>query len=288
MMTDTNYFLNPFLLSKINELRDLTHPVKLKISLDLGLTQVDGLLLSPNILKFDKTELKISDEILKSLDTRTIYIYKDDVWQKWQKYDDRSGRYYKMVFVKPECPPTIEISGIKMHVTQKGDPQQDTQNKLESLRNIQGAVLDTCMGLGYTAIAAARLSKVESVFCCEQDPSVLRFCLENPWSQLLFNDPKIHPLLYQVQQFVATLRPQLFQTIIHDPPRFALAPELYGEQFYSELLRIMSRGSELYHYTGDPNRKYRQVSLAQRTKELLIKVGFRETKYAYAGVVARK
>ena len=287
-MIHTNYYLNPYLLSQIRESRNASQPVQLIISLDLGLTHIDGLFFSPDLLKFENIEVKITNEMFQSLDSRTIYVFRGQTWHKWQYFDDRSGQYYKMVFVKPECPPTIEVSGIKMHITQNSDPRQDTQNKLKSLQNIQGKVLDTCMGLGYTAIAAANISKVNCVFCCEKDPSIVRFCRENPWSQSLFYHPKIHPLLYPVHEFVASLPDQFFQTIIHDPPRFALAPELYTENFYRELFRLMYEGGELYHYTGDPNRKIRGASLAQKTRGILLKIGFREVRYAYAGVVARK
>jgi len=287
-MIQKQYFIDPHLLSRIWESRNAPHPVKLKISLDLGLTHLDGLFFPPNKLKCNNIELKITDEMLQSPDNRTIYIWRDGEWQKWQLFDDQRRNYYKMVFVKPDQPPTIEISGIKMHTTKDGDPQQDTQSKLESLKNVKGKVLDTCMGLGYTAIAAAKISTVESVICCERDLSIVRFCRENPWSQPLFSNHKIHPLLYPVHEFVASLPDNFFQTIIHDPPRFAIAPELYTENFYRELFRLLSQGSELYHYTGDPNRKIRRTSLAQKTRGILLKVGFREVKYAYAGVVARK
>jgi len=288
MSPSFNYFLTPDILKQIEIFRNHSGTDRRDISLDLGVNQVNGSISGANVIKVGKLELNIPSEIIQFLDERTIYIWRTGHWEKWQAFDEKTAKYYKMVFVKPDKPPTIEISGIKMHITKEGDPQKDTQLKLKSLKRIEGILLDTCMGLGYTAIAAANHPAVEKVYCCEKDPVVFRFCQENPWSQSLFRQSKIHPLLYPIDQFVSTLPDFFVHTIIHDPPRFALAPELYSERFYSDLYRILIQGGEIYHYTGDPNRQTRRTSLPQKTRQLLIKTGFRQVKFAYAGLMARK
>jgi len=52
---------------------------------------------------------------------------------------------------------------------------------------------------------------------------------------------------------IQTLPDRAFDRIIHDPPTFALAGELYGEKFYSELFRVLKPSGRVYHYTGDPS-----------------------------------
>lgn len=288
MSFDTHYFFTSENLRQIVEFRDPSRSVFSRIALDLGMNRIIGTLSSADCIQIGKLELPIPKQLLSSADERTIYIWRQQGWEKWQTFDEKSGKYYKMVFVAAGKPPTIEISGIKMHITKDGNPHKDTQLKLKSLKKLKGILLDTCMGLGYTAIAAAIHPAVEKVYCCEKDPAIVRFCRENPWSQSLFQDPKIRPLLFPADQFVNTLPDSSFDTIIHDPPRFILAPELYSEHFYADLFRILRPAGEIYHYTGDPNRQTRRISLAQRTRHLLIKAGFRQVTLAYAGVVARK
>jgi hypothetical protein len=43
-------------------------------------------------------------------------------------------------------------------------------------------------------------------------------------------------------------------TILHDPPRFGIAGELYSQAFYNQLGRVLKRKGKLFHYTGTPNR----------------------------------
>lgn len=52
-------------------------------------------------------------------------------------------------------------------------------------------VLDTCTGLAYTAIAAARCPGVSEVVTIELDDVSLRMCARNPWSRDLFENDKI-------------------------------------------------------------------------------------------------
>ena len=52
-----------------------------------------------------------------------------------------------------------------------------------------------------------------------------------------------------------TFEENSFLRIIHDPPTFSLAGELYSGAFYQQLFRVLKRGGRLYHYIGDPNSK---------------------------------
>ncbi|MGZ3610849.1 MAG: class I SAM-dependent methyltransferase, partial [Ktedonobacteraceae bacterium] len=52
-----------------------------------------------------------------------------------------------------------------------------------------------------------------------------------------------------------TFEDSSFSRIIHDPPTFSLAGELYSGVFYQQLFRVLKRGGRLYHYIGDPQSK---------------------------------
>ena len=41
--------------------------------------------------------------------------------------------------------------------------------------------------------------------------------------------------------------------VLHDPPRFGIAGELYSAAFYQQLARVLRRKGLLFHYTGSPN-----------------------------------
>jgi uncharacterized protein len=56
-------------------------------------------------------------------------------------------------------------------------------------------------------------------------------------------------------ELIVTFAGERFDRIMHDPPTFKLAGELYSATFYQELYRILKRGGRLFHYVGDPNSK---------------------------------
>lgn len=145
------------------------------------------------------------------------------------------------------------IAGFVMHRIKDIDPMQDTSRKISAISPIVGRVLDTATGLGYTAIEAARTA--DEVVTIELDPGVQEIAHLNPWSQGLFNNPNIHQIMGDAYEVVQTFEDGSFSRIIHDPPTFSLAGELYAGAFYQQLFRILKRGGRLYHYIGDPNSK---------------------------------
>ena len=53
--------------------------------------------------------------------------------------------------------------------------------------------------------------------------------------------------------------------ILHDPPRFGIAGELYSQGFYYEqLARILKRRGRLFHYTGSPNQVDQRAEMFPR------------------------
>lgn len=149
--------------------------------------------------------------------------------------------------------PSMLIAGFVMHRIKDVDPWQDTQRKLAAIAPTIGHVLDTATGLGYTAILAARTA--DAVTTIELDPGAQEMARLNPWSQELFADPKITQVMGDAFEVVQTLGDESFSRIIHDPPTFSLAGDLYSGAFYRELYRLLKRGGRLFHYIGDPNSK---------------------------------
>ena len=194
--------------------------------------------------------------------------------------------FYKLV---PTIPPTIEINGIRMHRTKEVNPLQDTRNKVNTVKPREGeTVLDTCMGLGYTAIEASKRGAY--VKTIEKDPNVIELARINPWSRELFTGGKIQVIQGDAFEVVKKFKDGSFDVVIHDPPRFSLAGHLYSEEFYRELFRVLKPGGRLFHYVGNPGRKYRRKDLQRGVMERLRKAGFVGVKRIEEalGVVARK
>jgi predicted methyltransferase len=145
--------------------------------------------------------------------------------------------------------PTMLVSGVPMHRIKDIDPHRDTLKKLKTLAPVAGAVLDTATGLGYTAIEAARTA--DSVVTVEIDPAGLEIARLNPWSAELFDNPKITQIVGDVYDEIEMFADQSFSRIIHDPPMFSLAGDLYSGEFYCQLHRVLRHRGRLFHYIGD-------------------------------------
>ncbi|GCE18729.1 class I SAM-dependent methyltransferase [Dictyobacter kobayashii] len=149
--------------------------------------------------------------------------------------------------------PTMLIAGFTMHRIVDIDPMQDTLKKVATIAPLTGRVLDTATGLGYTAIEAARTAA--EVITIEIDPGAQAIAHRNPWSRDLFTNPRITQLMGSSYDLVPTFEENSFDRIIHDPPVFSLAGDLYSGVFYQQLYRILKRGGRLFHYIGDLNSK---------------------------------
>ena len=87
----------------------------------------------------------------------------------------------------------------------------------------------------------------------ELDPAAQSIARANPWSQGLFEDERIERRIGDSIDVVGKLAEGSFDRVIHDPPMFSLAGELYSLEFYRELHRVTARGGRLFHYVGDPD-----------------------------------
>jgi uncharacterized protein len=73
--------------------------------------------------------------------------------------------------------------------------------------------------------------------------------------------------------------------LLHDPPRFGIAGELYSQAFYDQLARVLRRGGRLFHYTGSPNKLTSGRDVPREVATRLEKAGF-SAQLALDGVLA--
>lgn len=179
-------------------------------------------------------------------------------------------------------PPTFEIDGIKMLPTAKVSPYDDARNKVALIEPRGKTILDTCGGLGYFAAWCIELG-AKRVRSFEKNLDVLWLRELNPWS------PRPNDVLSMTHgDIVAEIRELpsgSVDAVLHDPPRFAIAGELYAQSFYDELARVLKRGGRLFHYTGTPNRLARGRDLPREVAARLQNSGF-TTKLWGDGVLA--
>ena len=192
-----------------------------------------------------------------------------------QFFDKKTNKFYKLA--ETSTWPTVLISGIRMHRTDEVDPKTDSMLKIKSFGKIFGKVLDTCTGLGYTAIIAARSPDVNTVITFEKDKNILFLAKHNSYSRPLFEDEKISLCINDSFLAVKSIKSNYFNFIIHDPPRFSLAPHLYSQEFYNEIYRILKSRGKVFHYTGNPGSKQGKNYSKGISKRLKL-AGFKKTK----------
>ena len=222
-----------------------------EISPDLGLTKII-VSLTPEGIAFPNGEhldWRSIEKISKS--KVNCFILEDNTIRPIQVFSEYTNRVCSLMPTKGA--PSMLIAGFVMHRIKDVDPMQDTLRKIAAISPIVGRVLDTATGLGYTAIEAAKTA--DEVVTIELDPGAQQIARLNPWSQALFHTPKIRQIMGDAYEVVQTFEDGNFSRIIHDPPTFSLAGELYSGVFYQQLFRVLKRGGRLYHYIGDPNSK---------------------------------
>lgn len=240
----------------------------LRTSLDLGRTEAEVRLGAEGVELPTGERLDWAAVARVAEDLSGCYRLEGKDLVRIQAFSSRTGRAYSL-YPTPTAP-TLLISGIPMHRIKGTDPWQDTLSKVR-VANPRGWVLDTCMGLGYTAIVAARTA--ERVLTIELDPAVVALARQNPWSQPLFTDPRIQVLIGDGAELLPALASGVFSCVIHDPPTFALAGELYTLEFYREVMRVLRPRGRMFHYIGDPESKSGRAVTA-RVRERLRQAGF--------------
>lgn len=184
---------------------------------------------------------------LEGCKERTIYFWTGAAFQPAARF---TGSLIKLVPTE-WGPPTFEIDGIKMLPTAKVSPYADAGHKVEWIQPRGKRILDTCGGLGYFAAWCLQGSAAE-VLSFEKNPDVLWLRSLNPWSPGA--SAVLHLAQGDVAQEIKAVPDGSMDAILHDPPRFGIAGELYSQGFYDHLARVLRRKGRLFHYTGTPNR----------------------------------
>jgi len=184
---------------------------------------------------------------LESCKDRTIYYWAGEAFQPAARY---SSSLIKLVPTQ-WGPPTFEIDGIKMLPTARVSPYADAERKVGLIQPRGKAILDTCGGLGYFA-AWCLQGGAQQVQSFEKNPDVLWLRSLNPWSPAAGDVLKLEQA--DITQRIVSLPDGSVDAILHDPPRFGIAGELYSQVFYDQLARVLKRKGKLFHYTGTPNK----------------------------------
>jgi predicted methyltransferase len=215
---------------------------------------------------------------LDSCKDRTIYHWVAGSFQPLARF---SSSLIKLVPTE-WGPPTFEIDGIKMLPTARVSPYADAGNKVALIEPRGKVILDACGGLGYFA-AWCLLGQARQVLSYEKNADVIWLRGLNPWSpetggglSLTHGD---------IAEEISGLPGGSVDAILHDPPRFGIAGELYSLVFYNHLARVLKRKGKLFHYTGMPNKLSRGRDLRAETVNRLRQAGF-ATQLTGDGVLA--
>jgi len=256
-----------------------------RVSLDLELTTTDVTLGDNGLCLPDGQSLTWQDLEAIRASERGCFVIEKNTPRKIQFFSEQTNQLYSLM--PTQRAPTMLISGIPMHRIKGTDPHADTLEKIKTIAPITGHVLDTATGLGYTAIQAAQTA--EHVTTIELDPAALEVARLNPWSQSLFENPKITQVIGDSFEEIEEFEANLFACIIHDPPMFNLAGDLYSGEFYRHLFRVLQPHGRLFHYIGDLESKSGRV-VTKGVVRRLQEAGFKRVpqRPAAFGVIAFK
>jgi predicted methyltransferase len=238
------------------------------VSLDLGLSEHEVTLEQERVVFPDGQALGWEDIAQIAEDDTGCYAVEGSELRKIQQFSPRLNRFCSLM--PTHGAPTILIAGFIMHRVKGVDPYADTMKKIQAAAP-RGQVLDTSTGLGYTAIEAAK--RAAHVITIELDPTVLEIARQNPWSRTLFDNPIIEQIIGDSFEVVPTFEAGRFSRVIHDPPAFSLAGELYSGAFYREIYRILKPNGRLFHYIGSLESKSGS-GVARGAVRRLLEAGF--------------
>ncbi len=211
---------------------------------------------------------------------RTIYYWSGEQFEPIARY---TTSLIKLVPTQWGAP-TFEIDGIKMLPTLRISPYEDARQKVGSIEPHAKRILDTCGGLGYFA-AWCLEGGAAQVQSFEKNPSVMWLRSLNPWSPQ--PSERLSLTLGDIAEQIGSLPNGSFDAVLHDPPRFGIAGELYSQTFYDELARVLKRRGKLFHYTGTPNKLTSGRDVPNEVANRLRRAGFL-TKLTADGVLATK
>jgi len=249
-------------------------------SLDLGRSRTD-VLLHPQAWQWRGSSYPYPAK----LKDRTIYYWDGEAFEPVSRF---RGSLIKLVPTEWGAP-TFEIDGIKMLPTAKDSPVEDARRKVALVEPRGKVVLDTCGGLGYFA-ACCLEDGVARIQSFEKNPDVLWLRTLNPWSpdpDAPANGDRLQLAQADVSLAIAQVPDTSVDAVLHDPPRFGIAGELYSQVFYDQLARVLRRGGRLFHYTGSPNKLTSGRDVPREVARRLEKAGFK-AQLALDGVLATR
>jgi predicted methyltransferase len=205
----------------------------------------------------------------EGLKDRTLYFWDGDAFAPLQRF---ARSLIKLVPTEWGAP-TFEIDGIKMLPTSQVSPYLDAQRKVALVQPRGKQVLDCCGGLGYFA-AWCLAEGAARVHSFEKNVDVLWLREHNPWSPDAAAEPRLQLEHADIATAITALPDQSFDAVLHDPPRFGIAGELYSQAFYDQLARVLRPQGRLFHYTGTPNKKTSGRDVPGEVAKRLVKAGF--------------
>ena len=242
---------------------------KVNLSLDLNLSEKIWQIEADRLILDNDTFIDMKK--LESISTfkNKIFIFKNN---DLIPIEVRSDGYYKLV--PTDGAPTLEINGIKMHRSKDIDPLTDAKLKTQLVVRAEDHVLDTCGGLGYSALFALKAG-AKKVVSTEKSLAVIKIRNLNPW--LKTSDNKRLELIHtDITKEIDWFENGMFNSVIHDPPRFTSATgDLYGKKFYDALFRVMAPHSKLFHYTGSPKKIKDKNNFIKNTMKRLEHSGYK-------------
>jgi predicted methyltransferase len=209
---------------------------------------------------------------------RTVYYWTGSAFEPAARF---AGGLYKLVPTGWGAP-TFEIDGIKMLPSEHISPFIDAERKVESIRPCGKVILDTCAGLGYFAACCLR-SAAAHVHSYEKSAEVLWLRSLNPWSPA--PSPALTLIHGDVLEHIVGLPAASVDAVLHDPPRFRIAGELYSQAFYEQLARVLKPKGALFHYVGTPNKLTSGRDVPREVMQRLERAGF-STRARGDGVLA--
>jgi predicted methyltransferase len=155
--------------------------------------------------------------------------------------------------------------------TAKVSPYADAERKVGLIQPRGKAILDTCGGLGYFA-AWCQKGGAREIRSYEKNPDVIWLRSLNPWSPAA--EGALNLAQGDIAEQIASLPDASFDAVLHDPPRFGIAGELYSQLFYDQLARVLKRKGMLFHYTGSPNKLTSGRDVPNEVTKRLRRAGF--------------
>ncbi|MHA2139944.1 MAG: class I SAM-dependent methyltransferase [Candidatus Thorarchaeota archaeon] len=270
-------FLDAFTAHRLLAAYDIG-ATEVEVSLDLGITT--------QRIKLEDQPWNVEQLQKVANDTESVYFVNDDGIFKAAL---RGKHFYKLMPVGKNQAPALLIDGVLMHRVKEVTPMEDARMKAELCARKGIDMLEICTGLGYASIACLNKG-IRSIVTIEKDKNVIELARLNPWSRSLFSDNRVSTINADATKEIKNLGENSFHAIMHDPPRFSMAPELYTTEFYGQLCRVLKRKGVLLHYVGSPGSKHRKRDLQKGIMKRLRVAGFKEVsrKEMVLGVLAAK